>query len=435
MTEPTWAASRNGTRLVALAATLAALSAFASCGAEPTSTPTRLGAGASPTASYPDPAQKNAAIQQARASAPPGEDIGLPVLLGGGAAWAFAGPQQSIVYTSNYGASWTPVASLPALRAQLPPGEWVFDAAQFLDASHAWVGFATTSGGEEAELLSTVDGGSHWTPISLPAAEVPELRYNYARVSQIHFTTPTTGWVVLGSGDRLCALQEAVLLTTTDGGSSWVSHPLPTPCGSAYFAGASRAWYVRTGGFGAPVAAGGGAVGHLLWTSDDGGNTWAPAAVSPAACATSGYLDHALPEPAVGSGGGAALVVDLGAQCDGFLTTADGGGSWSLHPPPTVGALAVYSVADWAVVTLPTGVAGESAGTGKGMVEMTSDAGVSWQASPVHGFVYGDADAIVAEMSSPASVWLLVSSFAGSYSRLFVSRDGGEDFVNVSPGA
>lgn len=435
MTEPARAAPWTGSRFVALGALLAALSALASCGAEPSATPTRLAVGTSSTASYPNPAQKNAAIQQARASAPPGEDIGLPVLLGGGAAWAFAGTQQSIVHTSNYGASWTAVASLPALRAQLPPGAWVFDTAQFLDVSHAWVGFATTSGGEQAELLSTVDGGSHWTPISLPTAEVPELQYNFARVSQIQFTTPTTGWVVLGSGDRLCALQEAVLLTTTNGGSSWVSHPLPTPCGSVYFAGASRAWYVRTGGFGTPAATGGGAVGHVLWASDDGGNTWTPGAVSPAACATSGYLDHALPEPAVGSGGHAALVVDLGAQCDGFLTTADGGASWSLHPAPARGAMAAYSVADWAVVTLPTGVAGESAGTGGGTISVTSDSGASWQTSPVHGFAYGDADAIVAEMSSPTSVWLLVSSFAGRYSRVFLSRDAGEDFVNVSPGA
>ena len=77
-------------------------------------------------------------------------------------------------------------------------------APDFLDVTHGWVWQWT---GTSVRLLSTTDGGQHWTP--LPRSFPP--------MSTADFVTPSTGYVWTGRAT----------FETTDGGQTWTQLPPP----------------------------------------------------------------------------------------------------------------------------------------------------------------------------------------------------------------
>lgn len=79
---------------------------------------------------------------------------------------------------------------------QVPP--------DFLDVKHGWV---WQWAGQNVRLVSTADGGQHWTPL-------PRL---FPPMSTVHFVTPSTGFVWTGSST----------FETTDGGHTWAQLPAP----------------------------------------------------------------------------------------------------------------------------------------------------------------------------------------------------------------
>jgi photosystem II stability/assembly factor-like uncharacterized protein len=102
-----------------------------------------------------------------------------------------------------------------------------------VDAEHAWAV-------ARSELLVTVDGGRHWSPLRQPEGAV---------LRRVKFVSAKSGW---GVG-------EGKLFRTADGGRTW--EWLDTPCGAeaVCFTDAERGW----------VAAGG-----RVDRSSDGGDSW-----------------------------------------------------------------------------------------------------------------------------------------------------------------
>jgi photosystem II stability/assembly factor-like uncharacterized protein len=113
----------------------------------------------------------------------------------------------------------------------LGPGEFVHVDA--VDGDHAWaVG--------RHDLLGTVDGGRHWSPLAQP---------DRALLATVQFVSPKAGW---GVGDGR-------LFRTINGGRSWDA--VDTPCGAeaVCFTDGQQGW-VATGG--------------RVDRSSDGGQSW-----------------------------------------------------------------------------------------------------------------------------------------------------------------
>lgn len=102
-------------------------------------------------------------------------------------------PVSRLYSTSDGGSSWT---ELPGYRD--PSGIYV--GISLVDQKTGYVG------SDSGPLLVTRDGGTTFTPVGTGASS-----------RLIHFTNPETGWMVRGGK----------LLTTTNGGETWLQNPLP----------------------------------------------------------------------------------------------------------------------------------------------------------------------------------------------------------------
>jgi photosystem II stability/assembly factor-like uncharacterized protein len=109
-------------------------------------------------------------------------------------------PQSVLYSTSDGGNSWRPGPLLPAQAYE------VF----FLDRSHGW-----TLNAKSNTLMSTVDGGQHWSAIG----PIPSNSNN--GVMDFQFMTSQVGWV-LGADSR-----GLPILKTVDGGATWTTELSP----------------------------------------------------------------------------------------------------------------------------------------------------------------------------------------------------------------
>lgn len=146
----------------------------------------------------------------------------------------------AILTTVNGGATWT---------RHNPAGVDVLTGVTFVDAKHAWaVGRYWSSSkktyGNNAVIMSTADGGLTWNRRPLASALYPE---------DVAFSDMTHGWVVGAYGP---------ILATADGGITWSkqSTKIGAELSGVAFSDASRGWAV-------------GENGAILATAD-GGATW-----------------------------------------------------------------------------------------------------------------------------------------------------------------
>jgi len=154
-----------------------------------------------------------------------------------GQGWAVG--QHAVLSTSDGGAHWTPQLS----------GQLNLTSVDFVSGQDGWaVGTST--------LLATTDGGAHWKSLPEPC---PVIR-------SVHFLSPTTGYAVaggsaqgsFGTGPEIPALG-GVVLTTNDGGHSWKPLAGPADAQTVCFSDPQHGWL--------------GAAGHLYATAD-GGRVW-----------------------------------------------------------------------------------------------------------------------------------------------------------------
>jgi Photosynthesis system II assembly factor YCF48 len=155
------------------------------------------------------------------------------------AARGWAVGQHAVLTTSDGGAHWTPQLS----------GQLNLTSVDFVSGQDGWaVGTST--------LLATTDGGAHWKSLPEPC---PVIR-------SVHFISPTTGYAVAGGRDvgspgaspQPPAL-DGVVLTTEDGGHTWQPQAAPADAQSVCFTDSRHGWL--------------GAAGSLYATAD-GGRVW-----------------------------------------------------------------------------------------------------------------------------------------------------------------
>ena len=162
--------------------------------------------------------------------------------------WA-VGDAGVILTTSDGGQHWTEQDS----------GDQAFDtdlcAITFIDSAHGWA-VGNNNGLDGPKILTTSNGGADWSVATLPTD---------ARVNDVAFTDATHGWVVGGSAHP-DGSWDSVFLTTSNAGASWSAQPVTNPdpesnpLEAITFVDASHGWVV----------------GHResVLTTTDGGTTW-----------------------------------------------------------------------------------------------------------------------------------------------------------------
>jgi photosystem II stability/assembly factor-like uncharacterized protein len=145
--------------------------------------------------------------------------------------WAYSSPDQlppyTIYKTTNGGANWTPIAT------DNTAGE--INKMKFIDLNNGWIV------GKNGKILKTMDGGVNWIPITNAG-----ITSEYKSKS-VHFINPNVGWI---SSKRDNSNDNAIVLHTTDGGTSWTTQSTPTNYSifCIYFWDANNGWY--TGDYG-----------------------------------------------------------------------------------------------------------------------------------------------------------------------------------------
>jgi photosystem II stability/assembly factor-like uncharacterized protein len=174
-------------------------------------------------------------------------------------------PVFEVASTSDAGVNWSPMVKviIPNLnpRSTTLSGDGQID---FLDTLHGWMNLdvASSANFRLGILLSTSDGGSTWnrTPDSPHIA------------GSVHFSSPVVGWLAGGPGDEN-------LYVTRDGSKSWHELSLKAPqeaYPAIYPTYELPVFQDSSHGF-LPVtysAVEGSQSALVLFTTDDGGQTW-----------------------------------------------------------------------------------------------------------------------------------------------------------------
>ncbi len=234
----------------------------------------------------------------------------------------------------------------------------------FVDALHGWLllGYGAAASNEGVGLYRTSDGGQHWTRIEQTLGlghDAPGSLPFACGKAGLSFVSLTTGWV---SGS--CEASGAFLTVTHDGGLTWQSQILPGTEGMLYqsptvsppvFFSSSAGYLVFfQGTFGQSV----------LYTTTDGGQSWAP---------------HPLPLPL----GGLTPTVSFQSLENGWIIagdgrllyqTTDGGRHWTTYFPTPV----LKEVASVGFIDSQRGFAEAASSNNQSVLLQTSDGGRTW---------------------------------------------------------
>ena len=301
--------------------------------------------------------------------------------------WALAGRADGSglshpVRTTDAGAHWNAIALPPDL---LSPN---LVATDFHDADHAWIavvrGAESTASRESAVVVSTRDGGAHWSVT--PRFDVDGMAMH------IQFIDPTHGWVFAGpSAGGAIGSQDTTLYRTVDAGQHWqVSKPSSQVRGNTAIAGRLPEACPMGGPVGPP-------------TFTNGSTGW-----------LGGFCDHPF-----------------------FYVTHDGGLTWAAQnlpgfPGPTSGGTSPSYAFDsfQAITDTDFAVYGHRGFTTGGnalqeaAIYVTHDAGASWTA---YRLPYAE---LAAEFVDPIHGWMIGAGSGGDIERrsLYSTPDGGRSW-------
>jgi photosystem II stability/assembly factor-like uncharacterized protein len=281
----------------------------------------------------------------------------------GGGLWATRGT--TLHLSIDGGATWE-AATMPVAASPF-----------VLDPRHIWIVStgpgSTPYAGDGTDIEHFVldrsgDGGRTW--------QRSDVAGNFASTTPVLAFSDATHGYLLAAGLR--GGGGSFVLRTDDGGATWQTvTSIATYLGAVFGLGPNGTLWAGTQGDAGPVGR------PVLDVSRDGGRTWADARL-PGLVGSIFATNTVLVPPAFFGSDGVVAVSTPGTdgQVTQFYASADGGGSWKLvagpHPSDN-GSLAVSILDPRHWVT---------AGSGPDSLQMTDDAGQTWQtiaASGLHG--------------------------------------------------
>jgi photosystem II stability/assembly factor-like uncharacterized protein len=199
------------------------------------------------------------------------------------------------LYTDNGGNTWSP-RTIPGMAGNLAAVK-LFSTTVAIVAGHtAWQGTSTGA------IFKTFDGGRNWTALPLPVMN--EDPYFFTTISNASIVDSLVYDVVFYRNKPNDWNRDLLLMTTRDGGKSWVEKMMPQAWYPAdlCFVDSSTGWFT---------------IENSLWSTSDGGSTWQERLLN-------GYLPRMI----------CFLNRTTGLVVGGeVLRTTDGGTSWKQQTP------------------------------------------------------------------------------------------------------
>jgi photosystem II stability/assembly factor-like uncharacterized protein len=327
--------------------------------------------------------------------------IGQLTMLDVNNGWATS--ETAVLRTTDGGTTWhnaTPVGLSGA-----PSSSY------FLDANTAWV-VVTGSDPTSGTLYRTIDGGTTWTSVPVPFSG-----------GSIKFVDATHGWELIGLNAGMS--HEAVaIFRTSDGGTTWSQVFINDP--GAAGATDTLPLVGDKNGITALDANNGWVTGAqpspdfiYIYTSADGGVTWAQQNVALPAAYSGAMTSASL--PVFFGMQDAVLPVLLFANTNGadFYTSHDSGRTWTATTPvPQGGYLAVATATDFFVWD------------GSAPLYISHDAGASWSTITPNIIIK---DNIVSFQFVNASTGWALTSDVNSHHSLYKTVDGGATWTALIP--
>ena len=333
----------------------------------------------------------------------------------------WAATSRSVLRTTRGAKEWLDVT---------PPGVTLspMSVEDFLTARIAWVA-VTPNGAATASIFHTADGGRTWrrASVALPSRGLG--------VQQIDFVDPLHGWLLVSLGVA-AGSQGVEVLRSIDGGAHWTSVSLTggtsaTP-GSLLFSGDKNGIAFRTtsGGFATGTVAGPPGFAWL-YVTHNAGHTWQhqslPLPLAYQSAFRSGQLSVAPPGFFTPRDGILAVSFVLPGQksATAFYVTHDGGVRWRSTTP--LSYVITTTSFTWAFSDMRHGWAT----AGKGLYR-TTDGGYHWTTMTPNVRLEGVTELDFADLHTG---WALGSVMHGQYSHAFLLQtvDSGATWTPVHP--
>ena len=318
----------------------------------------------------------------------------------------------------------------PAVRAGPVSDYGAFEQAFFLNPQDGWV--STFNGGTaQVDVYRTTDGGLSWI-----AVEGTHHTINAGAVTYLQFLSPSFGYL-----DNLQPTAPAADLSVSrDGGTSWqriATGPGPSqlPIGRTVFVDASHGVAVANALGCADTST------SNIWTSSDGGMSWA-SALLPAPFVSSSTVSICPGTPFVTLSGvvvPASLTVSRATARVGFLVSTSEGQSWQAEPGPPVTFEVMFSPSVAGDVGTAAGVSAVAADgswwvvgrttSGSDEAWVSEDEGAHWSEGVAQGQPSGGVLPDVIPMTGKQA-WLVTNQ--GPNLRLYATSNGGSTWTELS---